>query len=157
MTTPPERTSKLSPRWKGPFLVKRVPNAYQGTYEDSLVWRTVHINHVKPAKTPAGDFPVPLPPAAPPPPPTLYSPRHYAWRKPAPPPQSAAPTGESPQPAAPVAEHTQPTTAPSVAPPPLSRPTTRSAANENSAPRSELRSTPTQERTNENSRLGQPL
>ena len=75
MTTPPERTSKLSLRWKGPFLVKRVPNAYQVTYEDGLVWRTVHVNHVKPAKTPAGGFSVPVPPVAPPPPPPLYSPR----------------------------------------------------------------------------------
>ena len=40
-------------------MVKRVPNAYQVTYEDGMVWRTVHINHVKPAKTPAGGFPVP--------------------------------------------------------------------------------------------------
>ena len=158
MTTPPERTSKLSPRWKGPFLVKRVPNAYQVTYEDGLVWRTVHINHVKPAKTPAGGFPAPLSLATPPPPPPLYSPRHFMWRKPAPPPpQSAAPTGESPQSAAPVAEHTQPAAAPSAAPPLPGQPTTRSAANKNSAPRSVLRSTPTREGTNENSRLGQPL
>ena len=128
MTTPPERTSKLSPRWKGPFLVKTVPNAYQVTYEDGLVWRTVHINHVKPAKTPAGGFPVPAPPAAPPPPPPLYSPRHYTWRKPAPPPQSAAPTRESPQPAAPVAEPTQPATAPRPVAHPPSRPVTRSVA-----------------------------
>ena len=41
MTTPPERSSKLAPRWKGPFFVKRVPNAYQVTYEDDMVWRTV--------------------------------------------------------------------------------------------------------------------
>ena len=60
MTTPPERSSKLAPRWKGPFFIKRVPNAYQVTYEDDMVWRTVHINHVKPAKTPAGGFPVPM-------------------------------------------------------------------------------------------------
>ena len=53
MTTPPERTSKLAPQWKGPFVVKRVPNAYQVTYEDDMVWRSVHVNHVKPAKTPA--------------------------------------------------------------------------------------------------------
>ena len=157
MTTPPERTSKLSPQWKGPFLIKRVPNAYQVTYEDGLVWRTVHVNHVKPAKTPAGGFPAPLSPAAPPPPPPLYSPRHFTWRKPAPPPQSAAPTAESSQPAAPVAEHAQPTAAPSAAPPPPGRPTTRSAANKNSAPRSGERSTPPREGTNENSRLGQPL
>ena len=37
MTTPPERTNKLAPRWKGYFLVKRVPNPYQVTYEDGLV------------------------------------------------------------------------------------------------------------------------
>ena len=64
MTMPPERTNKLSPRWKGPFMVKRVPNAYQVTYEDGMVWRTVHLNHVKPAKTPAGGFPVPIVPEA---------------------------------------------------------------------------------------------
>ena len=57
MTTPPERSSKLAPRWKGPFFIKRVPNAYQVTYEDDMVWRTVHINHVKPAKIPAEGFP----------------------------------------------------------------------------------------------------
>ena len=56
MTTPPERTSKLPPRWKGPFVVKRVPNAYQVTYEDEMVWRTVHVNHVKPAKTQLAAF-----------------------------------------------------------------------------------------------------
>ena len=82
MTTPPERTSKLSPRWKGPFMVKRVPNAYQVTYADGMVWRTVHINHVKPAKTPASGFPVPIAPEATPPPPPLYSPRYFTWRKP---------------------------------------------------------------------------
>ena len=75
MTTPPERTSKLAPRWKGPFVVKRVPNAYQITYEDDMVWRTVH---VKPAKTPAGGFPVPvLSPAPPSPPPMCLSRNFY--------------------------------------------------------------------------------
>ena len=59
MTTPPERSNKLAPRWKGPFFVKRVPNPYQVTYEDGLVWRTVHVNHAKPAKTPAdGSLPL---------------------------------------------------------------------------------------------------
>ena len=29
MTTPPEHANKLTPRWKGPFRVKRVPNPYQ--------------------------------------------------------------------------------------------------------------------------------
>ena len=34
LTTPPERTNKLAPRWKGPFVVRRIPNPYQVTYED---------------------------------------------------------------------------------------------------------------------------
>ena len=34
LTTPPERANKLAPRWKGPFVVKRVPNPYQVVYED---------------------------------------------------------------------------------------------------------------------------
>ena len=167
MTTPPERSSKLAPRWKGPFFIKRVPNAYQVTYEDDMVWRTVHINHVKPAKTPAGGFPVPMSTPEPPLPPPVYLPRSYQWKRPAKPPQPAAPaTGPPqpaapaagpPQPAAPTAEPTQPAAAPSAATPPPSRPTTRSSANRNSAPRSEPRSPATPGRTNENSRLGQPL
>ena len=157
MTTPPERTSKLAPRWKGPFVIQRVPNAYQVTYEDDMVWRTVHVNHVKPAKTPAGGFPVPMSPPAPPSPPPMYLSRNLTWRKPAKPPQPAAPTEGSPQPAAPVAEPAQPAAAPHPVSPPPSRPTTRSSANENSAPRSELRSPATPGRTNENSRLDPPL
>ena len=157
MTTPPERTSKLAPRWKGPFVIKRVPNAYQVTYEDDMVWRTVHVNHAKPAKVPAGGFPVPVSPPAPPSPPPMYLSRNLTWRKPAKPPQPAAPAEGSPQPAAPVAEPAQPATAPHPVSPPPSRPTTRSSANENSAPRSELRSPATPGRTNENSRLEQPL
>ena len=121
MTTPPERTSKLAPRWKGPFLVKRVPNAYQITYEDDMVWRTVHVNHVKPAKTPAGGFPVPVLPPVPPSPPPMYLSRNFTWKKPAKPPQPAAPTEGSPQPAAPAAEPTQPAATPSAASPPPMR------------------------------------
>ena len=34
MTTPPERTNKLTPRWKGPLRVNRAPNPYQVVYED---------------------------------------------------------------------------------------------------------------------------
>ena len=90
VTTPPERSSKLAPRWKGPFFIKRVPNAYQVTYEDDMVWRTVHINHVKPAKTPAGGFPVPMSTPEPPMPPPVYLPRSYQWKRPAKPPQPAA-------------------------------------------------------------------
>ena len=132
MTTPPERTSKLAPRWKGPFEVKRVPNAYQVTYEDDMVWRTVHVNHAKPAKAPTGGFPVPAPPPAPPSPPPKYLSRNYTWGKPAKPPQSATPTEGSSQPAAPAAEPTQPAATPQPTSPHPSRPTTRSSANENS-------------------------
>ena len=149
MTTPPERSSKLTPRWKGPFFVKRVPNAYQVTYEDDMVWRTVHINHVKPAKIPADGFPIPMPMPEPPLPPTGYLPRSFQRPKTRP----AIP----PQPAAPAAGPTQPAAAPRAATPPSSRPTTRSSANQKSALRSEPRSPATPGRTNENSLLGQQL
>ena len=143
MTTPPEHTSKLAPRWKGPFEVKRVPNAYQVTYEDDMVWRTVHVNHAKPAKVPAGGFPVPMSPPAPPSPPPMYLSRNYTWGKPATP----------PQPAAPVAEPTQPATAPRPVAHPPSRPVTRSLTRHQLAPCSEPRSPATPART----QAGQPL
>ena len=38
LTTPLECTNKLAPRWKGPVLVKRVPNPYQVVYEDGSAW-----------------------------------------------------------------------------------------------------------------------
>ena len=60
-TTPPELTNKLAPRWKGPFVVKRVPNPYQVVYEDGSAWQTIHVNHAKPAKLPAVGFPAPYP------------------------------------------------------------------------------------------------
>ena len=147
MTTPPERYSKLAPRWKGPFFVKRVPNAYQVTYEDDMVWQTVHINHGKPAKIPAEGFPISMPAPEPPLPPIGYLPRSFQRPRPANP----------PQPAAPVAEPTQPAAAPRAATPPSSRPTTLSSANQNSAPRSEPRSPATPGRTNNNSQPEQPL
>ena len=157
MTTPPERTNKLTPRWKGPFEVKRVPNAYQVTYEDGMVWRTIHVNHAKPAKAPPGGFPVPTAPAASAIPPHQYSSRNLSWRKPPPPPQPAALTEGSPPPAAPVAAPTRPVTArrPIAHPPsrpitrsltgrrpiahPPSRPITRSLTGHQLAPRSEPR------------------
>ena len=157
MTTPPERTSKLAPRWKGPFLVNRVPNAYQVTYEDDMVWRMVHFNHVKPAKAPAGGFPVPMSPPEPPLPPPVYLPRNLQWKRPAKPPQPAAPAAGPPQPAAPTAEPTQPAAAPSAATPPPIRPTTRSPAKNKLAPRFEPRSPATPKRTPEDSQSGQPL
>ena len=61
MTTPPERTNKLASRWKDPFVVRRIPNPYQVTYEDGSAWRTIHVNHTKPAKLPATGFPAPMP------------------------------------------------------------------------------------------------
>ena len=61
------------------------------------------------------------------------------------------------QPAAPVAEPAQPAAPARPVSPPPSQPTTRSSANQNSAPRSELRSPPTPGRTNEDSRPDPPL
>ena len=144
MTTPPERSNKLAPRWKGPFFVKRIPNPHQVTYEDGLVWRTIHVNHAKPAKTPVDGFPAPLSTPEPPPPPLGYLPRSLQrpqTRQSLPLPQSAATAGP-----------TQPAN-----PPASSRPATRSAANRNSAPRSERRPPAAPGRTNENSRMGQPV
>ena len=61
LTIPPESTSKLAPRWKGPYRVCRIPNEYQVVYEDGEVERTIHINHVKPAKFTTPDLPEPVP------------------------------------------------------------------------------------------------
>ena len=94
MTTPPKRSNKLTPRWKGPFCVRRIPNDYQVVYEDGAVWCTVHVNHTKPAKFTAPDFSEPVPaPEAPHPafgylPSGLLGPRP----RPPPPPAAAAPT-----------------------------------------------------------------
>ena len=150
MTPPPERTNKLPPWWKGPFVVKRVPNPYQVTYEDGLVWHTIHVNHAKPAKTPAAGFPAPLPTPAPPKPTLRYLPRGLQRplsRRLLPLPQPAAPTSGPPQPAA-----EQP-----AATPPLSRRPTRSAANRNLAPRAVQQPPTASGRANENSRPGQQL
>ena len=150
MTTPPEPTNKLAPRWKGPFVVKRVPNPYQVTCEDGLVWRTIHVNHAKPAKTPVTGFPAPLPTPEPPKPTLGYLPRSLQRplsRRQPPPPQPAAPTEGRPQPAA----------APPAATPPSSRRSARAAANRNSAPRAVQQPPPAPGRANENSRPGQQL
>ena len=74
LITLPERTSKLAPRWKGPFRVCRIPNEYQVTYEDDGLERTVHINHAKPVKVTAPYLPEPAPPAEAPRPPLGYLP-----------------------------------------------------------------------------------
>ena len=74
LTTPPERTSKLAPRWKGPYRVCRIPNEYQVVYEDGDVEHTIHINHAKLAKFTAPDLPEPVPPTEAPRPPLGYLP-----------------------------------------------------------------------------------
>ena len=72
LTTSPERTSKLAPRWKGAFRTCRIPNEYQVTYEDDGLEPTVHINHSKPTKFTAPDLPEPVQPAEAPRPPLGY-------------------------------------------------------------------------------------
>ena len=94
MTTPPERASKLSPQWKSPFHVCRIPNDYQIVYEDGEVRRTIHINHVKPAKFTAPDLPEPIPAPETPRPPLGYLPAGLLGPHP-PLPTSAAPAGDS--------------------------------------------------------------
>ena len=130
MTTPPERTNKLTPRWKGPFRVREVPNPYQVVYEDGSIWRTVHVNHTKPAKLAAPDLPLPTPAPV-----SLrsnlgYLPKSFQQlcSRP-PPPQAAAPTGGIPP--LPTASVSTPPTPP----PPASRRPARgsAAANGNSA------------------------
>ena len=109
MIAPPERASKLSPRWKGSYHVCQVPNEYQVVYEDGEVQRTIHINHAKPAKFTAPNLPEPVPTPEAPRPPLGYLPAGLA--RPRLLPAAAAPAGDSsssstsaptaPQPAAP--------------------------------------------------------
>ena len=94
MTTPPERASKLSPWWKGPFRVCRIPNDYQIVYEDGEVQRNIHVNHGKPAKFTAPGLPEPMPAPETPRPPFGYLPAGLLGPRP-PPPASAAPAGDS--------------------------------------------------------------
>ena len=155
MTTPPERTNKLDPRWKGPFVIRRVPNPYQVIYEDGSVWRTIHINHAKPAKLPATGFPAPIPAPEPPRPALGYLPRSMQrplprqQPPPPPPPQSAAPAEGSPAPAA---------SSPAAMPPTSRRLThAAAAANRNSAPRSAQPPPTAPARANETSRTGHQL
>ena len=93
LTTPPERASKLSPRWKGPYRVCRIPNDYQVVYEDGELERTIHVNHAKPAKFTAPDLPEPVPSPEASHPPLGYLPAGLA--RPRPPPTAAAPAGDS--------------------------------------------------------------
>ena len=115
LTTPPERTSKLAPRWKGPFRICHIPNEYQVTYEDDGLERTIHINHAKPAKFTAPDFPEPVPPVeVPRPPPQDFLLAGFARKPPKPraPPVNRHEASMAPT-AAPVVRITRP---PAVAP-----------------------------------------
>ena len=115
LTTPPERTFKLSPRWKGPYRVCRVPDDYQVVYEDGDMERTIHINHAKPAKFTAPDLPEPVPPPEMPRPPLGYLPTGLA--RPRPPAATAtagdpvppsSPANQQPAPAAPAEKYMPP-------------------------------------------------
>ena len=124
LTTPPERTSKLAPRWKGPYRVCRIPNEYQVVCEDGEIERTIHVNHAKPAKFTAPDFPEPVPPVEEPRSPLGYLSAGFTHRPseprappvnhneaampplavpavPAAPPPAAAPANQNPEPAPP--------------------------------------------------------
>ena len=144
LTTPPERTNKLAPRWKslpswsqlvGTFRVTRVPNPYQVVYEDRSTWRTIHVNHAKPAKLTAADPPAPTPTSEPPRPALGYLPRSFQRplpRQPLPLLQSVAPAGGAPS------LPTASVPAPSAASPSVSQQPSRRAvsANGRGAPRS---------------------
>ena len=112
LITPPERTSKLLPRWKGSYRVCRIPNDYQVVYEDGELARTIHINHAKPAKFTAPDLPEPVPTPGESHPPLWYLPAGLA--KPRPPPAAAAPAenSASPSAAAPANQQPQPASRP---------------------------------------------
>ena len=120
ITAPPESTNKLTPRWKGPFRVRRVPNPYQVVYENGSLWRTVHVNHTKPAKPAAPDLPSPTPVPESSRPNLGYLPKGLQQPCPHLPPQAAAPTEGIPP----------PTT--SVPTPPAPQPPTSSTANQTS-------------------------
>ena len=126
MTTPPERANKLTPRWKGPFRVRRIPNHYQVVYEDGPVWCPVHINHTKPAKFTAPDLPVPTPAPEPPRPALGHLPAGFLGsrpRHPPPPPPAAAPAeGRSLSPTASVPAPRPPAPTASEMPPPTTSP-----------------------------------
>ena len=44
---PQENTHKFMPKWKGPFLVTKVPNRFQIEYVDGSVTRLTHISYAK--------------------------------------------------------------------------------------------------------------
>ena len=131
MTTPPDRSSKLTPRWKGPFRVKRVSNPFQVVYEDGPARHTIQINHTKPAKFAAPDLPIPVPALESPRPALGYLPSGLVEsrpRRPPPPLPAAAPAeGHPDSPTASVPSQQASAPAASEVPPPAPAP-----ANQNS-------------------------
>ena len=119
LTTPPERTSKLAPRWKGPFRICRILNEYQVTYQDDGLERTVHINHAKPAKFTAPDLPEPVSPVEAPHPPLGYLPAGLARKSPKP---LTTPVAPSEAPMAPQAAPEMPVNRPASSAPANQRP-----------------------------------
>ena len=120
-------------------------------YEDGSTWRTIHINHAKPAKLPAAGFPAPIPTPEPPRPALGYLPRSLQRplpRQPLPPPRSAAPAGGSPSPPA-----SSESASLAATPSPGQRLTRgAAAANRNSASRSSKPPPPASARANDNAR-----
>ena len=110
MTTPPERSNKLTPCWKGPFRVRSIPNEYQVVYEAGAMWRTVHINHTKPTKFTAPDLPEPVPTPETPRPSFGYLPSGLLGPCPPPPASDMPAEGSTLSPTASV--HAQPPAAP---------------------------------------------
>ena len=145
MATPPELSSKLTPRWKGPFRVRRIPNNYQVVYEDGSMWCTVHVNHTKPAKFTVPDLPEPTPAPETPRLAFGYLPAGLLGSRPRPPPPPPPP----PPPAAAPAEGRSLSPTASVPAPRPSAPTasempppTTAPANQNSEPASHPRRSP---------------
>ena len=104
LTTPPERTFKLAPQWKGPYRVCCIPNEYEVVYEDGEVECTIHINHAKPTKFTSPDLPELVPPMEEPRPPLGYLPVGFIQKpaKPRAPPVSRIVAARPPQPLQPL-------------------------------------------------------
>ena len=44
---PMERTHKLSPKWRGPYKVNKIPNSFQVQYEDEGREKITHVRNCK--------------------------------------------------------------------------------------------------------------
>ena len=50
-----ERTHKLSPKWRGPFKVNKIPNPFQVQYEDEGREKITHVRNCKKFRGPTSD------------------------------------------------------------------------------------------------------